>query len=125
MNHFEQKRAAKAERFEELAAKHRKQAEARHATARSIGDMIPFGQPILVGHHSERGHRAAIAKIDTNMRKGFEHSDTAEYYENKADNARNNTAIFSDDPEAVTKLQEKIAIHEALRERIKLENATA
>lgn len=123
LNHFEEKRAAKAERFDELAAKHRAASDSRYKTARAIGDCIPFGQPILVGHHSERGHRSAIAKIDTNMRKSIEHSDTADYYDNKADNARNNTAIFSDDPEAVTKMREKIAGLVAGNDRAKGINA--
>jgi hypothetical protein len=34
--------------------------------------VIPFGQPILVGHHSEKRHRRDLARIDSGMSKGFE-----------------------------------------------------
>ena len=37
--------------------------------ADGIGKTIPMGQPILVGHHSERGHRADLRRIDRNMAK--------------------------------------------------------
>lgn len=48
------------------------EADVRLGMARALGDMIPFGQPILVGHHSEKRHRSHLNKIDTNMRKGVE-----------------------------------------------------
>lgn len=40
------------------------EAEAAYGQFRGTLDAIPFGQPILVGHHSERGHRAALARAD-------------------------------------------------------------
>src|SRR5450759_4941326 len=33
--------------------------------ASAMSDMIPFGQPILVGHHSEGRHRRDLAKINS------------------------------------------------------------
>lgn len=46
---------------------------------------IPFGQPILVGHHSERRHRRTIEKADNAMRKSIEESDKAEAYSQRAE----------------------------------------
>ena len=46
------------------------------------------GQPILVGHHSERRHRALLERADNDMRKGIEASDTANRYERRAATAR-------------------------------------
>lgn len=48
------------------AAADRKQAEAdgRAQAADQISDGIPLGQPILVGHHSERRHRRDLERID-------------------------------------------------------------
>jgi hypothetical protein len=43
-------------------------ADARHAAAQHIADGIPMGQPILVGHHSEKRHRADMRRIDSGMR---------------------------------------------------------
>jgi hypothetical protein len=57
MNDFGSERAAKAARFRELAKKHANIATGRHFAARERLEMIPLGQPILVGHHSEKRHR--------------------------------------------------------------------
>jgi len=74
MNHYERKQEAKRERL--LAAAER--AEAQSEAAYKRADMreevsgIPFGQPILVGHHSEGRHRAAIRRADNAMRASIE-----------------------------------------------------
>jgi Domain of unknown function (DUF3560) len=57
MNDFEFKRQQKTERFRELAEKHESISTGRHLAAREQLQMIPPGQPILVGHHSEKRHR--------------------------------------------------------------------
>jgi Domain of unknown function (DUF3560) len=59
MNDFESERAAKAARFRQLAEKHANIATGRHFAARERLELIPLGQPILVGHHSEKRHRKA------------------------------------------------------------------
>ncbi len=68
-----------------------------------------MGQPILVGHHSERGHRADLKRIDNNMRKSVEHSDKARYYEGRAQVIEHNRTIYSDDPQAIQKLKQRLA----------------
>ena len=69
--------------------------------------MLPFGQPILVGHHSEAKHRRHAESINTNMRKSVEAQDKAEYLSRRADSV-GSAGIASDDPEAVTKLKQKL-----------------
>lgn len=113
---------AKAERFRERAEKARAESNAQYKRSRSLTEMIPFGQPILIGHHSERRHRNAIAKSGRAMDKCVEASQKADHYERRADSAENNTAIFSDDPEAVAKLKAKIASCEKLQEIMKKAN---
>lgn len=46
---------------------------------------IPFGQPILVGHHSEKRHRRDISKSWDAMGKSVEYSEKAQAHENKAE----------------------------------------
>ena len=46
---------------------------------------IPFGQPILVGHHSERAHRKVLERADNAMRKGIEESKKADNYRARAE----------------------------------------
>lgn len=83
------------ERDQVLAERHADRAQARAATARGafaaeheILDRIPPGQPILVGHHSERGHRRDLARADGLMRRGLEASREAEGYANRAQSAQ-------------------------------------
>lgn len=122
---YEAKRAEKAARFEQCA----ENAEKRAASAFDRADLreeksgIPLGQPILVGHHSERRHRNAIERADNAMRKGIEESEKAKYYARKADNAANGTAIMSDDPAADLKLSAQIAEAEKLQAQMKACNA--
>ena len=104
-SNFEERRQNRKERYEELADKNRQQSEERYDAARGIGSRIPMGQPILVGHHSERGHRAELKRIDNNMRKSVEHNAKAHYYEDKAQTIDNDRAIYSDDPAGHPKVE--------------------
>jgi len=109
MNSYEAKQERKRERFEELAQKNRDRstAEFKKADLSESATGIPFGQPILVGHHSEGRHRRTLARADSAMRRGIEATDKADYYAGKAAGVGTG-GISSDDPEAVTKLLEKI-----------------
>jgi len=106
---FHEKREARKERYEQLSIKNEKESQSRHQAARDIGSHIPFGQPILVGHHSEKRHRKDLERIDNNMRKSIEADKKSEYYADKAKTIESDKTIYSDDPEAVAKLKEKIA----------------
>lgn len=53
---------AKAERYEEWADKARQRSDEAFERSNNAVAGIPLGQPILVGHHSEGMHRAAIKK---------------------------------------------------------------
>src|SRR5258708_18718485 len=77
MNDFASKRERRAERFHELAEKHDNISDGRHFAARQQLEMIPPGQPILVGHHSETRHRAQLKRIDRHFAKAKEHHDKA------------------------------------------------
>ncbi len=121
MNHYEQKQQARRERYEELAEKNQAASEASFQGSRDATAGIPFGQPILVGHHSEGRHRSALKRSDDRMRKGCELADKAKYYAGKAAGV-GKAGISSDDPEAVTKLQAKIDSAIALQGRMKATN---
>lgn len=105
---------AKRERLE-LAAD---RAASRAASAYKRADMseeatgIPFGQPILVGHHSEGRHRAAIKRADNAMRTSIEEGKKADYYASRAEGLGTH-GVSSDDPDGIEKLTEKLAKLEA------------
>jgi hypothetical protein len=120
---FAERREAHIERLRARAEKRRVEAAAAFDRAKKIGDMIPLGQPILVGHHSEKRHRSDIRKIDRSMRAGVEASKEAADLERRADAAESSSAVSSDDPDAVAKLQEKLAKLERQREQFVAINA--
>jgi hypothetical protein len=108
----EEYEAKRNERYERLQAAARKaQNEAGHlvATAKAMADVIPFGQPILVGHHSEKSDRAFRGRIESKFRKGFELYEKSARLSERADAAKDNHAIFSDNPDAVELLTERVA----------------
>lgn len=107
-SNFEEKREARKEAYERLAAKNAELSKASFTRASAIGSMIPMGQPILVGHHSERRHRRDIERIDNAMRASIEADKKAAYYAEKAEAMESNNAISSDDPNALERLQEKL-----------------
>ena len=111
---------AKLEKRLEWAASRRRQEAAAFDRADLSEEKsgIPFGQPILVGHHSERRHRRAIERADNAMRRSVENADMAQHHAGAAAGLRSqlDRSIFSDDPNAVEALEAKIAKMEAERE---------
>lgn len=122
MNAYEMKIEAKRQRLLERAEKHRHISEASFQRASRIANNIPLGQPILIGHHSERHHRADIARIDNGMRKGIEAEKYAKHLEARAEGLGTH-GISSDDPEAVVKLKEQLVKLEAVQARMKAANS--
>ncbi len=116
---------AKMERRTVWAGKAAGRSQARLVRARSIGDGIPFGQPILVGHHSERRSRADAERIHSNMGKAVEESRLAEHHEQRAAGIASQLerSVFSDDENAVEALELRIAQREATVAHRKAVNA--
>lgn len=75
----------RAERYEGYAENASARSETRLNSAHNIAQAIPPGQPILIGHHSERRHCRDLERIDTNMRKGIEESKKAEHFSHRVD----------------------------------------
>lgn len=105
---FEERRARREAGYERASENAAKRSDEAYQKSHSATDGIVFGQPILVGHHSEGKHRRAIKKANDQLRKSIDEDKKAEYFARRAEAVRNNTAIFSDDPNAVEKLAEKI-----------------
>lgn len=123
MSDYEERKQARIDRYRERAEKARQESQRFSHESISMLEHIPPGQPILVGHHSERGHRNLLKQSDKKMEKAIAASEKADYYERKAEAAERNTAIFSDDPEALTKLTEKLEHLQVAQTRMKQINA--
>lgn len=107
-HNFEERKQNRIDYAKAQAEKNEKKADTLYNTAREMGSHIPLGQPILVGHHSERTDRNYRQKINNTFEKSFEASNKVSYYEDKANAIENNNAIFSDDPKVLEKLEAKI-----------------
>lgn len=107
-SNYEEKRANRQERYERLALRFKHESDSRYKRFHDLLGVIPMGQPILVGHHSEKGHRALLNKADNNMRKSIEAGEKSAYYAGRAETIKNNHAISSDDPNSLERLKEKL-----------------
>lgn len=82
---IQERARAKAEKYEEWADKARERSDEAFERSEKAVAAIPFGQPILVGHHSEGMHRAAIRRSHQAMDKSVEEMHKAEDHESKAE----------------------------------------
>jgi hypothetical protein len=123
---YRERREARAERLRDWADKREVKSQAALEQANAMHDAIPFGQPILVGHYSEGRDRRYRDRAWNTMGRGVEHGRKAEEMRRKADNieAAADRAIYSDDPDAVDRLAERIAGLEAERDMLKRYNAS-
>jgi phospholipid N-methyltransferase len=76
--------AERAERFADYSDKRAEDAERAHNAVSAITDNIPMGQPILVGHHSEKHARKDAERIENGMRKAVNMWETSKYWKMRA-----------------------------------------
>lgn len=127
MSTYRERREAKADRLREWADKRETKADTTRSRTDQLADMIPFGQPILVGHHSEGRARRDQDRIHNGMRSSIADYHKAENFRRRADGIERaaDNAVYSDDVDAVERLEARIAAREAQRDRIKAFNAAA
>lgn len=106
---YETRKASRIERLHARAAKAKAASESAYKAAHERAEYIPLGQPILVGHHSEKRHRRDIAKIQHGYQVAAAEAARAKRLEERAVTASKSRAISSDDPEAGPKIEQKIA----------------
>jgi hypothetical protein len=116
---YKEKQEEKIARLEARAARTAAEAKETHDRAYRMADVIPFGQPILVGHYSENRDRNYRDKIHRTYDKSFELSNKAKKLQKRAADAADPYAINSDDPEAILKLKQKLEGLIVRREKIK------
>ena len=81
---LEERQEQRAERFETYQEKRVNDAESAYQAVSEITDNIPLGQPILVGHHSEKRARKDAEKIERTMQKAVKTWETSEYWKYRA-----------------------------------------
>lgn len=74
---------AKAEKYEQYAESAEKKSEQYWQASHEGRDFLALGEPIKVGHHSEKRHRALIERNHNRMEKSVEFSNKVEEHQSK------------------------------------------
>lgn len=117
MSDYEERKQARIDRYRERAEQARQESDELSRKSFSMLKHIPPGQPIPAGN------RKLLERSSRKMAQSIAASEKAAYYEHKAEAAERNTAIFSDDPEALTKLNKKLESLQVAQTRMKQINA--
>lgn len=78
-----ERQEARAQRYRELSLKANQQSADAFNQSNKMIECIPAGQPILVGHHSERAHRSLLDRSWNTLGKSVKLGEKAEYFEDK------------------------------------------
>lgn len=89
-NHQERMKA-KAERIQGWAASAAKKSDQYYEASKEGRDFLALGEPIKVGHHSEKRHRSLIERNHNRMGKSVEFDRKADEYLQRADYWNNKT----------------------------------
>lgn len=102
---------AKIEKRRDWAESSEKKSDEYYQASKEGSDVIPFGQPILVGHHSERRHRALLDRNHKRMDKCVEYSQKAEDHILKAKNLeyKLKKELPIDSPDCLDELREQLS----------------
>lgn len=114
----------RAERFEDYSDKRQDDAERARSAVESIAGNIPFGQPILVGHHSQRRAERDAEKIENGMRRAVKMWETSKYWEDRARSAISH-AKYKERPDVRARRIKKIEADKRKQERNRAENERA
>ena len=121
LNWYEQKQQDRKERYLARATKAQRESNAYYQSSHDETKHIPFGQPILRHHHSEKFHRRALKRSWDKMGKSVKAQAKSEYYLGKAAGVGNG-GISSDDPDAIIKLTKQLEEAIARQEKMKAAN---
>lgn len=119
---YEERKQARIDRLSSAANRASTEASAQFKKSHDLVKDIPCGQPNIIG-------RPALPRLREKswnaLGKAVELDEKSDYYADKAASAESNTSIFSDDPEAINKLRDKLEALESKRDKIKASNKEA
>lgn len=111
---------AKSERYQSWANSRENKSNEYYKASQEGKDFLVLAEPIKIGHHSEKRHRALIERNYERMSKSIENSKMAEIHESKSDYwSRRANEINLSMPESIEfyeyKLEESKMEHEGLK----------
>jgi hypothetical protein len=109
INSYDRYQESKKEHYLEKSQKLKKKSLKSTMQAIALSGDIPLGEPIKLGHHSEKRHRKHFDNIDRKMSNAIELDKQSKYYEEKA-NSVGKGGISIKDCDAVQKINEKLKL---------------
>jgi len=117
---IQERAKAKAERYNNWAASAEKKSTQYYEASNEGRDFLSLGEPIKVGHHSEKRHRALIQRNWDRMGKSVAESEKAEQHESKAEYwASKANDINLSMPESIEYFEYKVESAKARHEGLK------
>lgn len=110
----------RAGRFDQYSDNRLNDANRAREAVSAIADNIPLGQPILVGHHSERHARKDAERIENGMRKAVKMWRQSEYWTQRAKGAISH-AKYKERPDVRARRIKGLEADKRKQERIKAE----
>jgi hypothetical protein len=119
-----ERREARAEKRWEWAEGREAKAKAASQTAHQLAGLEPLGEPMHDGSAGRR-QRTAKKRLRAKSAQAAEHSQMARRHDQAASTIESQLerSVYSDDPDAIERLRERIADNEAKREAMKGRNA--
>ena len=111
----------KAEKLLGYASKREQKSNDCFEASQEGKEFLVMGEPIHVGHYSERGHRALLERNQKRFEKGIEENNKAEEYKNRAEYWKSQTnKINLSMPESLDyykfKLEKATEYHKGLKD---------
>jgi hypothetical protein len=114
-----ERQADRQDRIDSRTDRLRTEANSHFRRADQISERFYMGQPILVGHHSERGARRDQEKMHNAMRSGIALKEAAD----KVASVAPSTAVLATDADGIEIMQARLAKAEAQQAQWKAINA--
>ena len=118
---FEGRQSAREDRLLERAEKAERISGQYQQASGALVEGIPLGQPILVGHHSERRHRRTVERSHAAMGKSVEFDRKAKHLKARAASV-GTAGVSSDDPDGRFKLQDQLEKRQEQQDLMKAAN---
>ena len=110
----------RAEKLETAAGNAEKKSNEYYQASHEGRDFLSLGEPIKIGHHSEKRHRSLIERNWSRMGKSVEFGDRAKDYESRAEywKEKENTINLSM-PESVEYYEHLAEVMEEIHQNLK------
>lgn len=112
---------SKLEKRLDWAVSNEAKSDACYEASQEGRDFLSLGEPIKIGHHSEKKHRALLSRNDCRMRKSIEHSKQAQRHEDAASNIelQLKKELPVDTPECLSYIQSALQQAQATHKHLK------